>query len=140
MATFLRSVIDGICGAAVLCVIAVGVIAIVMLPGVLPDTSEGKVYLRQLPYTLRTAAIGGLVLGSLTGFSARMTNGRVSFLRCLLLIGGPAGVVRIVTNPQHKEFAVSDIATVTAAIAAATLILLWNYLKMRGDASSESSP
>jgi hypothetical protein len=147
MTLFIRSIVDAICGAAVVCVIAVGMVALMSLPTLVRDTGDRDVMLRLLPDTLKTAAVGGLVLGGLAGFAARITQGRASFMRCLLFIGGFAGFARLVTAPHTKgaDYLFTNLATLIAAIAGAAIVVtssrpIKNRLPSNDQNSNESAP
>jgi hypothetical protein len=139
MRCLVRAVVDAVCGAIIVSVVAVGVVGLLALLAISLDSANSGIHLQRLPYDLRLAAIAGMVLGALAGLSTRLTNGRVSFIRNVTVIGTIAIAVRLFIFPTHKgaNLFLSDLATAIAAIIAAILVVVWSRIQQRASTDTE---
>lgn len=142
MNKLLKCVRDAACGALFVSVAAVGFIGaveVVIIKFADRYAVDRQNDLQRLPDHLLFAAVAGLVLGAFAGLSSRLTEGRVSFVRCVLVIGICMAVGRLSTFPRFKtadptEIYVSYAVTAAAATLGAAVVFLWGIVKKRLDA------
>lgn len=79
----------------------------------------------QLPVVFMFCSVPGIVVGTFAGIASSVTETPVPFLRCCIVIGSAALIVRFVTMPHPLQSGtLSYILTFTASVVT-TSVLIW---------------